>query len=289
MQGVLKFLELIKFSHTLFALPFALMGAVLGFRQLGPQEPLVYAQLLGWVILAMAGARTGAMGFNRLVDRHFDAANPRTANRPSATGEVSVPVMTGSVIVSYGLLVFAAYQLNDLAFYLSPLAIFLVSFYSYTKRFTAWCHVFLGLAIGASPLAAWIAITGTIEPGALVLGASVMAWIAGFDIFYALQDRDFDLDAGLRSVPVVLGVEGSLWAARSLHLIAALCWFALAEMLALAWPFWLGAGLATGLLAYEHSLIRKGDLSKINMAFFNLNAVISALLFFALLLEGSVG
>ncbi|MDT8447461.1 MAG: UbiA-like polyprenyltransferase [bacterium] len=289
MSGLLKFLELIKFSHTLFALPFALMGAVLGFRQRGPQEMSLYAELLFWVVVAMAGARTGAMGFNRLVDRRFDAANPRTEARPSVTGEVSTPVMIGMILLSYGLLVFAASQLNPLAFYLSPLAIFLVSFYSYTKRFTAWCHLFLGLAIGASPIAAWIAITGTLEPAALVLGASVMAWISGFDILYALQDREFDQSAGLHSIPVALGVRASLITAKGLHLIAALAWFALAYLLQLGWPFWAGAVLASLLLALEHGLVQGGKLGKINLAFFNLNAVISALLFFALLLEGWVG
>ncbi|OGH01872.1 MAG: hypothetical protein A2600_09370 [Candidatus Lambdaproteobacteria bacterium RIFOXYD1_FULL_56_27] len=283
-QGVVKFLELIKFSHTVFALPFALMGAVLGLAVAPPQSWREGGWMLLLVVVAMGGARTGAMGFNRLVDRHFDRKNPRTALRPSVTGEVSVPVMVGMIFASYAVLVLCAYLLNPLAFALSPVAIFLVSFYSYTKRFTAWCHLFLGLAIGTSPIAAWIAITGELALAPLVLGLSVMTWIAGFDILYALQDRDFDLQEGLSSIPARLGVTGALWVARLLHLGCIGLWFFLGLHLGLLWPYWLGAVAGAGMLLYEHGLIGKGDLSKVNLAF-NLNGWISTTLFVALLGE----
>ncbi|OGG97212.1 MAG: hypothetical protein A2508_00440 [Candidatus Lambdaproteobacteria bacterium RIFOXYD12_FULL_49_8] len=286
MWGVFKFLELIKFSHTIFALPFALIGAILAFSKIEAKGAWTdYGIVLFWVVLAMGGARTGAMGFNRLVDRHFDLKNPRTQNRPSVTGEVSVPVMQLMIFLSFGLLVFSAYMLNPMAFYLSPVAIFLVSFYSYTKRFTAWCHLFLGLAIGAAPIAAWVAVTGELSLAPLLLGLSVLAWIAGFDVLYALQDQDFDQEFGLHSIPVKLGVAASLMVARGLHLGAALLWFSLAYLENLGWPFWAGALLCSGLLTYEHGLVSKDDLSKINLAFFNMNAVISVTLLAALVSE----
>jgi len=287
-QSLFQFLVLIKFSHTLFALPFALMGALLALRRFPLESTEQIYPLIAWVMLAMAGARTGAMGFNRLVDMRIDAANPRTANRPSVTGQVSTSVMVLSIIAAYGLLVFASYQLNPVAFQLSPVAIFLVSAYSYTKRFTSWCHLFLGLAIGASPIAAWIAVTGSLSLSPLVLGASVMLWIAGFDIIYALQDRDYDKSHGLNSIPVRFGVGGSLWIARGLHLTSGVLWFYLGYLEQLGLPYTIAAIGCSGLLLFEHRLVRKGNLEKIDMAFFNLNIWISLGLFVGLLVDWSL-
>lgn len=274
--GVGKFLELIKFSHTVFALPFALISLLVATGGKPGWETTL------WIILAMVGARTGAMGFNRLVDRKWDAENPRTANRPSVTGEVSPALSTTIVILSYALLVFAAWNLNPLAFKLSPVAIFLVSFYSYTKRFTSLCHIFLGIAIGSAPIASWIAATGEISVASLFLGASVLTWIGGFDVLYALQDLDYDREASLHSIPAKFGVAKSLMITRGLHLATVAFWVLFAQAAQLSFVFYIGVVLSAGLLLWEHSLVKKDDLSKLNMAFFNMNAVISVTLFISL-------
>lgn len=276
-KKVSGFLTLIKFSHSIFALPFALTAFVLAWQTgLGI---LSFTETLGWVVLAMVGARTGAMGFNRLVDIPFDAANPRTESRPSVTGEVSKPLMVVMILLSYVALVYAAYRLSPLAFYLSPVAIFLVSFYSFTKRFTFLCHLFLGLAIGAAPVASWIAVTGEISATALLVGGGVLAWIAGFDIIYALQDHEYDASVGLHSVPVAFGVSQSLWFARGLHLVAFTSWMLLAKWEGLGYYYLAAVALSTMLLLYEHWLLKDGDLRRIDMAFFNMNAYISLILF----------
>ncbi len=281
-----KYLELIKFSHTLFALPFAFISSILAIRALQipyfSEESLV---MLGWIALAMVGARSGAMGFNRLVDLKWDAENPRTAIRPSATGEISRISMALMIILSFALLIYAAWNLNKMAFYLSPLAIFLVCFYSYTKRFTSYSHLFLGLAIGAAPVAGWIAVSGEISISSLILGFSVLTWIAGFDVLYALQDLNYDKKAGLHSIPVRFGVANSLRLAKAMHLISLLCWIALKFVEELNWFFLIGVIISGLLLIWEHGLIKKDDLSKLNMAFFNMNAVISVTLFVALFFD----
>jgi len=281
------YLELIKFSHSIFALPFALTSLILAWQWgLGPGQNMASTTI--WVIIAMVGARSGAMGFNRWVDQGFDADNPRTANRPSVTGLVSRGTMISMTFASYAILVFAAWKLNEMAFYLSPVAILLVSFYSLTKRFTSFCHLFLGLAIGAAPVAAWVAARGEISPTSLLIGFSVLTWIAGFDILYALQDLDYDKGAGLHSIPVSLGVSGSLWLARGLHLATVICWVLLANWEGLGWIYYGGVTLSAGLLIYEHGLLLGGDLSKLNLAFFNMNAYISLTLFLAVLLEVTI-
>ncbi len=283
---IVKFFELIKFSHTVFALPFVFISAILATRAL--QLPLFSNEALiklGWIVLAMVGGRSGAMGFNRLVDLRWDAENPRTANRPSATGEISKFSIGLMVILSFGLLVFAAWNLNPVAFKLSPVAIVLVSFYSYTKRFTAYSHLFLGLAIGATPVAGWIAVTGTVSLTSVILGFSVLMWIAGFDILYALQDLDYDKKAGLHSIPVRFGIATSLRLAKVMHLIALHCWIAVKFIDDLSWIFSAGVMISGLLLIWEHRLIKKDDLGKLNMAFFNMNAVISVTLFLALFFD----
>ena len=276
------FLRLIKFSHSLFALPFALTSVVFAARW-GLLPGRAAWELVLWVVLAMVGARSGAMGFNRLVDIQWDAQNPRTENRPSVTGEVSKPTMGVMILLSFALLVFAAWKLNPLAFYLSPVAIVLVSFYSLTKRFTALCHLFLGLAIGVAPVAAWVAVRGEVSATSLVLGLSVLCWITGFDILYALQDVEFDRQVGLHSIPVRLGVANSLNLSRLLHLGALACWVWLTWALQLGVIWQVGVGVATGFLVYEHLLLKGGDLRKLDLAFFNLNAYLSMTLFLAAL------
>lgn len=278
-QGIVKFLELIKFSHTIFALPFALISMLLATN--GKTGWMVTL----WIILAMAGARTGAMGFNRLVDKKFDAENPRTAKRPSVTGEVPASVSIFMILISFALLVFASWKLNPMAFKLSPVAIFLVCFYSYAKRFTSLAHIFLGIAIGSAPIAAWIAVTGEISLISLIIGGSVLTWMAGFDILYALQDYEFDKQAGLHSIPVRFGVSGSLWIARTMHLITVILWVTLHVQAQTGLFFLAGIILATIALIYENALVKKDDLSKINMAFFNMNAVISVTLLVAMLAD----
>ncbi len=280
------YFSLIKFSHTIFALPFAMIGVMLALKNLPPTElRLPVWQIFGWVILAMVGARSGAMGFNRLIDRKWDAENPRTANRPSVTGEVSVKQMIVMIILSFTLLIFASWKLNLLTFFLSPVAIFLVCFYSYCKRFTSLAHLFLGLAIGAAPIAAWIAVSGTLELSALILGASVLTWIAGFDVLYALQDYEFDKRSGLKSIPTRFGISGSLGISAVLHLLTVIFWLILAHLENLNGIFYSGISLCTLLLLWEHSLVKKDDLSKINIAFMNMNSWISVTLFFALFFD----
>jgi len=282
-KSVHNYLTLIKFSHTVFALPFALLAMILAFREISVMSlQTLPVMTIVWIILAMVGARSGAMGFNRLVDRKWDAENPRTANRPSATGEISPTQMVLMILISFALLIYAAWKLNITAFYLSPVAIFLVCFYSYSKRFTSYSHLFLGIAIGAAPIAAWIAVTGGISPTSLILGSSVFTWIGGFDILYALQDLDFDKKVGLHSIPVHFGVKNSLLIARGLHLITAILWIWLAVIESLNYIFYLGVAVSCILLFLEHKLLKPNNLSGINIAFFNLNAVISIILFITL-------
>ncbi len=269
MEMVRKYLEMIKFSHTVFALPFALVAVFVA-----SSGDLILSDLF-WVIVAMAGARSGAMGFNRWIDRRFDEANPRTQQRPSVTGEISPLTMIGSIIISYLILVLAAYQLNPLAFYLSPVAIALTMFYSITKRFTPYSHLFLGLAIGAAPIAAWVAVSGNISFASLILGLSVLCWIAGFDILYALQDLEFDQNSGLFSIPAKYGVQQSLLIARMLHISTVGLWVLFYYVTGMAFWFLVGIFVCTGLLVWEHRLVKEDDLSRLDMAFFNMNGYIS--------------
>ena len=272
-------LEMIKFEHTIFALPFAFTGALMAARGLPS-----WGQVL-WITLAMVGARSAAMGFNRWADRKFDAENPRTKSRALPRGLVSPAQVIVFTAISSALLIFAAYQLNLVAFYLSPLALGIVFFYSYTKRFTFLSHAFLGLAIAGSPLGAWIAVTGRIEFGALVLGIAVLFWLLGFDVLYALQDVAFDSKAGLHSIPQRFGTRNALWIARASHAITLGALFWLPSLLPLGWYYIGGVLIALCLIVYEHSLVRGGDLSKLNTAFFNMNGYISVTIFIFTLLD----
>jgi 4-hydroxybenzoate polyprenyltransferase len=263
------FLEMIKFAHTIFALPFALTGALLaagGF-------PSIHRTV--WIVLAMVGARTAAMALNRLIDADIDARNPRTAYRAIPAGLIGKGMTLFFIIAATALMVFAAWKLNPLCVKLSPIAVFFLVLYSYCKRFTALAHVVLGICLAAAPIGAWVAIRGTIDVPALLLGGVVLFWVAGFDILYALQDLDFDRAAGLHSIPVLLGINGSLWAARFFHLIMMVLLFALYHSMNLGMLFLAGIMVASAMLLYEHWLLRDGNLEKLDAAFFNMNGYIS--------------
>jgi 4-hydroxybenzoate polyprenyltransferase len=263
------FLEMIKFSHTIFALPFALTGALLASGGIPGMGQMF------WIILAMIGARTAAMGLNRLIDAEIDARNPRTAGRAIPAGLIGKGATMVFIAASVALLLVAAARLNPLCLKLSPLAVFFLVLYSYCKRFTALAHVVLGICLAAAPIGAWIAIRGTIESPALILGGIVLFWVAGFDILYALQDLEFDRSAGLHSIPVLLGVNGSLWAARLFHLIMLVLLIVLLLSLKLGGFFIAGIVAASAMLGYEHWLLKDGDLKKMDAAFFNMNGYIS--------------
>ena len=279
LERIKVILEMIKFEHTIFALPFAFTGALLA---LGGLPSLRQAF---WIVVAMVGARSAAMGFNRWADRDIDAENPRTRTRALPLGLVTPAQVLAFIIVSSAVLVLAAYMLNPLAFTLSPFALVIVFFYSYTKRFTFLSHAFLGLAISGAPMGAWIAVTGRFEFPALVLGCAVLSWLVGFDILYALQDREFDRTAGLHSVPQRFGIRTSLLISRFAHLVTMACLFLLYLLLPVGMTYLLGVLVALGLIVYEHSLVREDDLSRLNIAFFNMNGYISVTIFLFTLLD----
>ncbi|HEY6274291.1 MAG TPA: UbiA-like polyprenyltransferase [Terriglobales bacterium] len=266
-------LEMIKWEHSVFALPFALCGAMLAAGGL----PTV-AQL-GWIILCMVSARSAAMAFNRVADAEIDAANPRTQTRAIPAGTLSQKFVGTFVVVSSGVFVAAASQLNRLTLYLSPVVLAVVLLYSYTKRFTRWSHLVLGFALGIAPAGAWIAVRGSLDPRILVLTAAVTFWVAGFDVLYACQDVDFDRAHGLNSIPQAFGVRRSLNLSRVLHLIMLALLAAVVLLFGLGKLAMVGVLAVALLLAYEHSLVWSGDLNKLNAAFFTMNGVI-ALVFF---------
>jgi 4-hydroxybenzoate polyprenyltransferase len=266
-------LEMIKWEHSVFALPFALCGAMLAAGGLPAWHQL------GWIIVAMVSARSAAMAFNRLADASIDAANPRTAIRALPAGLLTPSFVTAFVLISCGVFVLAASQLNRLTLWLSPVALGIVLAYSYSKRFTRFSHLFLGFALGIAPAAAWIAVRGSLDPRILLLTAAVTFWVGGFDVIYACQDYEFDRGHGLHSLPRHLGIHTALWVARLFHI------FMLGLLVALVFVFDLGKLAGAGvifvalLLAYEHSLVRHDDLSKLNAAFFTMNGVISVVFF----------
>ena len=268
-------LEMIKFEHTVFMLPFALMAAVIA----GHSDWPLFARKLPWILLAMVGARSAAMAFNRIVDRQYDARNPRTALRAIPAGLLSVPQVTAFTVIAALLLVFAAYMLNPLAFALSPVALLLALGYSYTKRFTAFSHLFLGLAMAVAPVGAWIAVTGRIDSPALWLGGAVVCWLFGFDILYALQDTEFDRANGLHSMPALLGPAGALIVSRVSHavMVGLLVMAGLSAHLGVI--YFTAVVLAAAVVAWEQSLVKPNDLSRLNLAFFTLNGYLSAGLF----------
>jgi 4-hydroxybenzoate polyprenyltransferase len=266
-------LEMIKWEHSIFALPFALCGAMLAANGFPALHQLV------WIIAAMVAARSAAMAFNRLADARIDAANPRTSTRALPAGHLTPAFVATFVVVSSAIFILAAGELNRLALWLSPVALAVLLLYSYTKRFTRWSHLVLGLALGIAPAAAWIAVRGSLDPRILLLTAAVTFWVGGFDVLYACQDFDFDRQSGLHSIPRFLGIPRALWVARGFHVIMLLL------LVAVLWSFGLGMVATVGvilvaaLLGYEHSLVSSNDLSKLNAAFFTMNGVISVLFF----------
>lgn len=266
-------LEMIKFQHSVFALPFALTGALLA------QRGWPTWRQLGWLVIAMVGARSAAMTFNRLADLKFDALNPRTKMRALPAGLVSPAFAIGFTVASCALLVLAAFELNPLAFKLSPLALVLLLGYSYTKRFTWLSHFLLGACLGASPVAAWIAIRGDLESSVVILGVAVTLWVAGFDIIYACQDVDFDRQHGLESIPSRFGIRAALHTSVGLHVVMLALLGVVARIENLGWVAALGLVAVAALLAYEHTLVKPSDLSRINAAFFTVNGYVSLLFF----------
>jgi 4-hydroxybenzoate polyprenyltransferase len=269
-------LEMIKFEHSVFALPFALTGALLAARATH-QPPNGWPSLrqFVWIVVAMVAARSSAMTMNRIADVRFDGENPRTQQRALVTGALSLQFAWLFTLLAVAVFFVAAWQLNSVALKLAPLAIAILFFYSFTKRFTNWSHIFLGFALGISPAAAWIAVTGNLDWRMLILCAAVTLWVGGFDVLYACQDVDFDHRAGLYSVPKRFGIANALWISRVMHiaLVALLSW--LAFSFALPWPAWLGIAVVAALLTYEHSLVKPGDLSRLDAAFFAMNGYIS--------------
>lgn len=270
---ILVTLEMIKFEHSIFALPFALTGAMLAVKGLPTWRQIV------WLIVAMVGARSAAMAFNRIADLKYDALNPRTQMRALPRGELSVRFTAAFTAVSCALLVVGAWQLNPLALKLSPLAIGLLLGYSYTKRFTSISHLVLGLCLGASPIAAWIALRGDVSVAVLLLGAAVTLWVAGFDIIYACQDVEFDHSLGLHSIPKRYGIRAALWVSGLLHGGTLALLVAVARMESLGWIALAGLVVVAALLAYEHALVKPSDLSRVNAAFFTINGFVSILFF----------
>ncbi|MBI4443831.1 MAG: UbiA family prenyltransferase [Acidobacteria bacterium] len=265
-------LEMIQVEHSVFALPFALIGALLAARGWPT------AHQFFWIVVAMVGARSAAMSFNRLIDRRLDALNPRTAARALPTGLLSARFVLVFALLSAAVLVFAAYRLNPLALRLSPVALAILFVYSYTKRFTMFSHLVLGFCLGIAPAAAWIAVRGTLEPAILLLTAAVTLWTAGFDILYACQDVDFDRRFGLHSVPQRWGIRRALQVSSALHVLMVILLFWLAWLERLGWLSLGGVAAAGLLLIYEHRLVKPHDLSRLNAAFFNTNGWIGILL-----------
>ncbi len=281
MKPLRTFLEMIRFEHTIFALPFAYLGMVLAARGLP-----TWSQFF-WITVAMAAARTAAMSLNRYTDRLLDARNPRTATRPIQTGRISANTVLFFATLSLVVLGVAAWQLNPLVFWLFPGAVVFLVGYSYTKRFTALCHYVLGFTDGLAPMGAWAAITGSLFtradlPAWLLLGV-VTLWIGGFDVLYALQDVDVDRREGLHSIPAWLGVPAALWIARLSHVATVALLVATGVVAGLGWPYWVGVAAVAALLVYEHSLVSPADLSKLGVAFFNINGYISVTIFAATL------
>ena len=271
-------LEMIKFEHSVFALPFALTAALLAIRETRP-SPGEIAWKLGWIVVAMVGARSAAMTFNRIADIELDARNPRTRMRHLPSGMLTGRFAWGFFAASVAVLLVAAWMLNPLCVKLAPLALAVVLLYSYTKRFTSWCHLVLGFALGMAPPAAWIAVTGSLDTRVLWLTAAVTLWTAGFDIIYACQDYEFDGREGLLSLPRRFGIAGALWISRLLHAGMVFSLAMLHRRFALGWLGLAGIAAVAALLAYEHSLVKATDLSRVDAAFFTVNGYVSVLFF----------
>ncbi len=266
-------LEMIKWEHSVFALPFALTGAMLAAAG-WPSWHKIF-----WIVVCMVTARSAAMAFNRLADARLDALNPRTARRAIPAGTLSRGFVAGFTIVMSLAFILAAAQLNRETLLLSPAVLAIVLLYSYTKRFTRWSHLVLGLALGIAPAAAWIAVRGTLDPRIIVLTAAVVFWVGGFDVLYACQDVEHDRECDLKSIPRYLGISGAFWVARGMHILmlALLIW--LLKLFALGNIAWMGTAAVAGLLLYEHLIVSPQDLRRLNAAFFTMNGIISFVFF----------
>lgn len=271
-------LEMIKFEHSIFALPFALTGALLAFRTVDATPRFALGKLI-WIVVAMVGARSAAMAFNRVIDADIDGKNPRTRMRHIPAGLLSRGFAWMFIAGAVAIFLLACWMLNPLCLALAPVALAIVFFYSFTKRFTSLSHVVLGFALGIAPAAAWIAVTGSLDPRILWLTAAVTFWTAGFDIIYSCQDFEFDRNTGLFSLPRSLGIGSALGIARVLHVLMLACLIALVVSFGLGWLSIVGVVAIAALLVYEHSLVKANDLSRVNAAFFMVNGYVSVLFF----------
>lgn len=279
-MGIDRYFSLIKFSHTIFALPFALIGFFLGTAQIG--QPLSWRLLL-LMLLCMVFARSAAMAFNRYIDRDIDEKNPRTATREIPAGAISPNSALIFVIANSLGFVLATWFINPLCFFLSPIALFIILFYSYTKRFTWACHFVLGLGLALAPIGAYLAAGGSFDIIPILYSGAVLCWVSGFDIIYALQDEEFDKSLSLKSIPVQLGTVGALRLSIVLHVLCAVFILAAAllagnQFADFGWLLWLGTVIFVGLLAYQHTVVKASDLSRVNLAFFTTNGLASVLL-----------
>ncbi len=273
MKKVKIILEMIKFEHTVFALPFAFLGAVLGSLLINGSWPTASQWL--WITLAMVGARSAAMALNRVIDAKIDKANPRTKERAIPAGLISTFETTAFIIVSFALLFYSAYQLNMLAVYLLPIAVFFLVIYSYTKRFTWACHLVLGVTIGIAPLGGWVGATGTLTIDAFLLFLGVALWTAGFDVIYATQDAEYDKSVRLYSIPSYFGIPKALMMAKAIHILSFIAFVSLFFITPLGLIYLVGVLISGGIMVYEHSLVKPNDLSKVNVAFFTMNGILS--------------
>ena len=272
MKDFITYFKMIKFEHSVFALPFALMSMVLAANGLPNSHTIL------WIVIAMVSARTAAMGINRYVDRDIDAANPRTKNRDLPKGNISANKTLAYTIAFIVIYFFSAYMLNRLTLILSPIPIILFVLYSYSKRYTAFCHLLLGLALGLAPIGAWIAVTGSISIIPIIISLAVIFWVAGFDMLYAIQDLDFDRENDLFSIPALIGVRVTLILSKVSHIITLMFLISLFFNSSLGYIYISGLIIISAFMAYEHSLLSREDLSKLNIAFFNINAYISVTL-----------
>ncbi len=279
-QKLKLYADLVKFEHTIFALPFAMSAVLLASASQWPSFQVVL-----WVILAMVGGRTYAMGLNRIIDHEIDGRNPRTQNRTLPAGRMKRAEAWMLTLLSLALMVLATAQLPVLCLYLLPLAIAILSVYSYIKRFSNLCHFVLGLALASSAIGGWIAVTGTMTLPAILFGLAVLFWVAGFDMIYACQDTDFDRKAGLYSVPASFGVAHALTFSRACHVLTVICLSLVGWWLGLGIFYWVAVALTAGMLLYEQSLVSETDLSRVNEAFFNVNGIISVGVFLLILLD----
>lgn len=297
MKSLISFLKMIKLEHSIFALPFAIVGMLLSIQYLNSIPNGVHWTILEdwddilWIIVAMVGARSAAMGLNRYADAEIDARNPRTASREIPKGVITKKMTLFYIIVSFGIYFLSAYMLNFLAFVLSPIPVVVFAIYAYAKRFTTMCHFILGFALALAPVCAWIAVTGTTDGiiAPIILGIGIMFWVSGFDIIYAIQDIEYDKEEGLHSIPSILGVQGTLILAKILHLFAFIFFISIMNFTNLGYIYLSGIIISGLLMIYEHSVISKDDLSKINLAFFNMNAYISIIIMIFTIIDIIVG